>query len=66
MRNIKIPLLEANNVTLHHMKRFEEVGSLLRKMIPVTRRVLGDNHEDDAQDEVELRAGALRGRRRLS
>ena len=38
---------EANNcaVTLHHMKRFEEVRSLLRKTMPVARRVLGDNHE---------------------
>ena len=40
-------LLEANNYasSLHHMKRFEEARSLLRKTMPVARRVLGDNHE---------------------
>ena len=32
-------------ITLHHMKRFEEARWLLRKTMPVARRVLGDNHE---------------------
>ena len=35
------------------LKRFEEAKSLLRKMMAVARRVLGENHEDYAQDEVE-------------
>ena len=40
-------LQAANNyaITLHHMKRFEEARTLLRKTMPVARRVLGDNHE---------------------
>ena len=39
-------LLEANNyaLNLHHMRRFEEVRSLLRKTMPVARRVLGELH----------------------
>ena len=40
-------LLAANNyaVSLLKVKRFEEARSLLRKTMPVTRRVLGDTHE---------------------
>ena len=40
-------LIGANNYasSLHHMKRFEEARWLLRKTMPVARRVLGDNHE---------------------
>ena len=40
-------LIAANNYasSLHHMKRFEEARWLLRKTMPVARRVLGDNHE---------------------
>ena len=37
---------EANNYTgtLLKLRRFEEAKSLLRKTIPVARRVLGENH----------------------
>ena len=40
-------LLAANNYTniLSSMKRLEEARSLLRKTIPVARRVLGDSHD---------------------
>ena len=40
-------LLAANNyaVSLTHVERFEEGKSLLRKTMPVARRVLGENHE---------------------
>ena len=31
--------------SLNHLRRFEEAKSLLRKTIPVARRVLGDSHE---------------------
>ena len=38
---------EANNYacTLTELKRFEEAKSLLRKMLPVARRVLGEGHD---------------------
>ena len=51
-------LMAASNYAnlLLDLRRFEEVRSLLRKMIPVTRRAR-DNLRH-AQDEVELRAGA--------
>ena len=41
-------LLAAHNyaVMLKGLKRFEEAKSVLRKMMPVARRVLGDNHEE--------------------
>jgi hypothetical protein len=37
----------ANNyaASLSDLKRFEEAKKLLRKMMPVARRVLGENHE---------------------
>ena len=40
-------LIAANNYasSLTHLKHFEEAKSLLRKTIPVARRVLGENHE---------------------
>ena len=40
-----IPRREANNyaLSLRALRRFEEAKSLLRKMIPVARRVLGHN-----------------------
>ena len=40
-------LLAANNygATLIHLKRFEEARSLLRKTIPVARRVLKESHD---------------------
>ena len=40
-------LREATNYTvdLLHLQRFKEVKSLLRKTLPVARRVLGDRHE---------------------
>ena len=40
-------LRAANNyaMTLIDLRRFEEAKALLRKTIPVTRRVLGDSHE---------------------
>ena len=40
-------LLAANNyaLSLVRLQRFEEARSLLRKMMPVARRVLGDNHK---------------------
>ena len=40
-------LREANNYadSLTRSERFEEARSLLRKMIPVARRVLGENHD---------------------
>ena len=40
-------LLAALNyaVSLNNLDRFEEAKSLLRKTIPVTRRVIGDGHE---------------------
>ena len=41
------------------LKRFEEAKTLLRKTMPVARRVLGENNTSHAQDEVDLRAGAL-------
>ena len=43
----KDTLREANNYTnsLIGLKRFEEAKSLLRKMVPVARRALGDDHE---------------------
>ena len=31
--------------TLNDLERFEEAKSLLRKMIPIARRVLGESHE---------------------
>ena len=41
-------ILAANNyaVSLLTLERFEEARSLLRKTIPVARRVLGENHDD--------------------
>ena len=41
-------LVAANNyaVSLGRVRRFEEAKSLLRKTIPVARRVLGENHAD--------------------
>ena len=41
-------LLAASNIamSLVTLERFEEAKSLLRKMIPVARRVVGENHED--------------------
>ena len=41
------PLISANNlvVTLNDLKRFEEAKSLMRKTIPVARRVLKDGDE---------------------
>ena len=40
-------ILNANNIVLSllNLQRFEEVKALLRKTLPVTRRVLGENHE---------------------
>ena len=40
-------LLAANNyaATLSELKRFEEAKALLGKVIPVARRVFGNNHE---------------------
>ena len=40
-------LAAANNYanSLIGLERFEEAGSLLRKMMPVARRVLGDCHD---------------------
>ncbi|CAH0364084.1 unnamed protein product [Pelagomonas calceolata] len=40
-------LIAANNYasSLRNLKRFKEARSLLRKTIPVARRVLGDSHE---------------------
>ena len=40
-------LLEANNyaASLRGLDRFEEAKALLRKMIPIARRVLGEGHE---------------------
>ena len=54
-------LREANNyaISLHDLRRFEEAKAILRKTIPVVRRVLRENDEY-AQDEVYLRVGALR------
>ena len=39
--------LAANNLasTLGGLERFEETGSLIRKMTPVARRVLGESHD---------------------
>ena len=39
-------LQAANNYTssLAHLKRFEEAKALLRRTVPVARRVLGDGH----------------------
>ena len=39
-------------MTLLYLKRFEEAKSLLRKTIPVSRRVLGE----DAQSTLKMRA----------
>jgi len=43
----KITLIAANNYagSLVHLKRFEEAKSLMRKMMPVARRVFGESHE---------------------
>ena len=40
------PFMAANNyaVSLLDLKRFEEAKTLLRKTLPVARRVLGDGH----------------------
>ena len=40
-------LIAASNysASLFHLQRIEEAKALLRKVTPVTRRVLGDNHE---------------------
>ena len=40
-------LLAANNyaISILHLGRFGEAKSLLRKTMPVARRVLGENHE---------------------
>ena len=40
-------LLQANNYAslLKQLKRFEEAKSLLRKVMPVARRVFGESHE---------------------
>ena len=40
-------ILAANNyaATLNDVKRFEETRTLLRKVMPVARRVLGESHE---------------------
>ena len=45
-RHCVITIVAANNyaVTLKGLKRFEEAKSVLRKMMPVARRVLGDDH----------------------
>ena len=47
-------LREANNYadTLVHLERFEEARSVLRKMMPVARRVLGDG--DDTSIRMRL------------
>ena len=44
-------LVAASNYTaaLLTLKRFEEAKSVLRKMTPVARRVLGENHEVSLQ-----------------
>jgi len=41
-------LMEANNYVncLLVLNRFEEAKSLLRKTMPVARRILGENHDD--------------------
>jgi len=43
----KITIIAANNYagSLVHLKRFEEAKSLMRKMMPVARRVFGESHE---------------------
>ena len=40
-------IISVNNLaaTLFKLKRFEEAKSLLRKIMPVARRVLGENYE---------------------
>ena len=40
-------ITDANNyaLSLHNLQRYAEVKSLLRRTIPVTRRVLGDSDE---------------------
>lgn len=42
---------------LHDLQRYQEAKSLMLKMMPVARRVLGEN-DDHAQDEANLRADA--------
>merc|ERR1711991_582481 len=44
----KYTLIAANNYSssLNSLERFEEAKSLLRKTMPVARRVLGDNDEN--------------------
>jgi hypothetical protein len=46
-KEAKETVIEANNYSssLVDSKRFEEASSLLRKTIPIARRVLGNNHE---------------------
>ena len=58
-------LQAANNYasSLGRLQRFEEAKALLRRMMPVARRVFGDDHQTvHAQDEENLRGGALHGR----
>ena len=45
-----------------HSTRFEEAKSLLRKTMPVARRVLGESNDLTLKMRMELRAGALQGR----
>ena len=47
------------SITLHQLKRFEEAKSLMRKSIPVARRVLGESNDITLRMRL-LYAGALR------
>ena len=53
--------IAANNyaLSLGFSTALRRSKSLLRKTMPVARRILGESDDTHAQDEVELRAGAL-------
>ena len=50
---------DAARMTLLYLKRFEEAKSLLRKTIPVSRRVLGESNDVTLRAR-SIYAGALR------
>ena len=54
-------LIDSRNyaASLLLLKRFEEAKTLMRKTMPVARRVLGEGHRVTLKNEVILRVGAL-------
>ena len=56
-------ILNANNIVLSllNLQRFEEVKALLRRKLPVARRVLGNEHEVTLSIRLDLCRATLDG-----